>query len=175
MMATPLDATDPERAGALKHKVLARLTDLARHYRAFDAAIAEYGTGFPEQVFVDAAASEDPTVLNRVKAVERGLDQLFNYMAELAAQGLELAGVRAPGDEPNARADLRRLRDAGIIEPGLCERLVQVAAIRNRMVHDYVGLAARDTHEAARLLHAALPAFVTAYQGWLKSGFRAAP
>jgi len=41
--------------------------------------------------------------LNRVKAVERGVDQLYNYIAELAAFGLELAELRGRRDETNAR------------------------------------------------------------------------
>src|SRR5215211_742986 len=107
MTGAPLDASDPDRAAALKRKVLARLTDAARHYRALEAAMTEFGEGFPRARFVEAAASQDPADLNRVKAAERGLDQLFNYVAEFNALGLELAGLRQPDAEPNARADLR--------------------------------------------------------------------
>lgn len=171
MTGTPLDAADPQRATALKRKVLARLTDVARHYRALKAAMAEFGDGFPRQRFTEATGSEDPAELNRIKATERGLDQLFNYVAEFSALGLELAGLRAPDAEPNARADLRRLRDIGVIDAALCEQLVRVAAIRNRMVHDYVVLAGSDTHEAVRLLASALPRYVDAYQRWLSAGF----
>ncbi|MGH2746156.1 MAG: hypothetical protein ACRDN8_27425, partial [Thermoleophilaceae bacterium] len=104
-------------------------------------------------------------------ATERGLDQLFNYLAELGALGLELAGLRAPDAEPNAREDLRRLREIGVIETALCEQLVRVAGIRNRMVHDHVGLAGTEVHEAVRLLHGALPRYIAAYQDWLRAGF----
>ena len=58
-----------------------------------------------------------------MKTTPLGLDQLLNYLAELSALGLGLAGLRRGGDEANARADLRQLRDAGVIEPGLCEQL----------------------------------------------------
>jgi uncharacterized protein YutE (UPF0331/DUF86 family) len=167
----PLDASDPQRAAALKRKVLARVTDIARHYRALEAAIAAFGEGFPRECFARAAASEDPAELNRVKATERRLDQLFNYLAELAALGLKLARLRAPGAEPNARAEVRSLRDIGVLEPALCDQLVRVAGIRNRLVHDYVALSGVEVHEAVRLLHGALPRYIAAYQGWLRAGF----
>jgi uncharacterized protein YutE (UPF0331/DUF86 family) len=169
--AAPLEASDPERAAALKRKVLERLTDVTRHYRALEAAMAAFGEGFERDRFRHAAASEDPTELNQVKAVERGLDQLFNYIAELTALGLELAELRAPDDEPSARGDLRKLREIEVIDERLHNRLTRVAGLRNRMVHDYVGVAALDVHEAVRVLHAALPRFVGAYQGWLRAGF----
>lgn len=164
MTGAPLEASDPQRAAIVKRKVLERLADVARHYRALDVAMASFGEGFARDRFTGAAASEDPTELNRVKAVERGLDQLFNYLAELGALGLELAELRAPDDEPGARGDLRKLREIGVIDEQLRDQLTRVAGIRNRMVHDYVGVAALDVHQAVRLLHAALPRFVTAYQ-----------
>lgn len=51
------------------------------------------------------------------------------------------------------------------------DQLVRVAGIRNRMIHDYVGVAPADVHEAVRLLRIALPGFVSAYQGWVRAGF----
>lgn len=35
--------------------------------------------------------ADEPARLNQVKAVERGVDQLYNYIAQLASFGLELA------------------------------------------------------------------------------------
>jgi uncharacterized protein YutE (UPF0331/DUF86 family) len=135
--------------------------------------MATFGEGFGREQFVRAAASEDPSELNRVEAIERGVDQLLNYSAELSALGLELAELRAPEDEPSARGDLRRLRDIGVIDAELRDQLTLVSRVRNRMVHDYVGVAAIDVHEAARLIHAVLPRFVAAYQQWLRAGFPA--
>lgn len=133
--------------------------------------MAAFGEGFVRDQFARAAASDDPTELNRVKAIERGLDQLFNYVAELAALGLELAALRSPDDERNARHDLIRLREIGVIDEQVRDQLTRVASVRNRMVHDYVGVAALDVHEATRLIHAALPRFVGGYQRWLRAGF----
>ena len=171
MTGAPLERSDPQRAAVVKRKVLERLIDVPRHYRALEVAMAAFGEGFARDRFANAAASEDPTDLNSVKAIERGLDQLFNYLAELGALGLELAELRAPEDAPNARRDLRKLSEIGVIDERLSDDLTSIARVRNRMVHDYVGLAALDVHEAARLIDAALPRFVAAYQQWLRAGF----
>lgn len=171
MTPAPLDASDPHRAAALKRKVLGRLTDINRHYRALGAAMNELDGGFSRDRFVAAARSEDSTTLNRVKAIERGLDQLFNYIAELSALGLELAALRAPEDVPKARNDLRELQRIAVIDESLCTQLVRVAGIRNRMVHDYVEVSGDDVYEAVRILHAALPRYVGGYQDWLRAGF----
>ena len=51
--------------------------------------MAEFGEDFDLDAFRDAHASDDPGLLNQVKAIERGVDQLYNYIAELAALGLD--------------------------------------------------------------------------------------
>jgi hypothetical protein len=104
--AAPLEANDPDRARTLKAKIRDRVSDVRRHLVALRVAMAEFGEDFDLHEFTAAHASEDPIALNRVKAVERGVDQLYNYVAELTAFGLELAEVRARDDELNARRDL---------------------------------------------------------------------
>lgn len=74
--AAPLEAHDPERARALKAKIRDRVTDLRRHLVALRTAMADFGEDFDLEAFRQAHGSADPVVLNRVKAVERGLDRL---------------------------------------------------------------------------------------------------
>jgi hypothetical protein len=74
-----------------------------RHLIALRTAMAEFGENFDLDAFRAASKSEDPVALNQVRAVERGVDQLYNYVAELTAFGLEFAEVRARGDEAHAR------------------------------------------------------------------------
>ena len=64
--------------------------------------MAEFGEDFDLDEFQRAYDSDDPVLLNRVKAVERGVDQLCNYIAELVAFGLERPGsvCRRPGRLP---------------------------------------------------------------------------
>lgn len=113
----PLEASDPDRARALKTKIRDRISDVRRHLLALRAAMAEFGENFDLDAFTAACDSQDPKELNRVKAVERGVDQLYNYIAELTAYGLELAEVRARGQETNARVDLDALARIGVIGP----------------------------------------------------------
>jgi hypothetical protein len=74
--AVSLEAHDPDRARALKTKIRDRISDLNRHLVALRAGMAEFGEDFDLDAFQAAYDSEDPTELNRVKAVERGVDQL---------------------------------------------------------------------------------------------------
>jgi hypothetical protein len=115
--AAPLEANDPDRARALKTKIRDRISDVRRHLVALRAAMAEFGEDFDLDAFTTAYDSDDPKELNRVKAVERGVDQLYNYIVELAAYGLELAEVRTRGQETNARVDLDALARIGVIGP----------------------------------------------------------
>lgn len=85
------------------------MADVRRHLIALRTAVAEFGDDFDLDQFNIAHASDDPVALNHVKAVERGVDQLHNHIAELTALGLELAEVRMRGDELNARRDLQAL------------------------------------------------------------------
>src|SRR5215211_417908 len=111
----PLERTDPDRARVLKTKIRERVSDLRRHLIALRSAMAEFGEDFELDAFKEAHASEDPVALNKVKAVERGVDQLYNYIAELTTFGLELAEVRTRHDDLNARRDLRQLAEIGVI------------------------------------------------------------
>ncbi len=111
----PLEANDPERARALKAKIRDRVSDVRRHLLALRTAMAEFGEDFELDAFRTAYASEDPVELNRVKAVERGVDQLYNYIAELARLRIGACRASWTRDETNARLDLEALRDAGVI------------------------------------------------------------
>jgi hypothetical protein len=73
--AALLEANDPDRAQAFKTKIRDRIGDVRRHLVALRAAMAEFGENFDLDAFTAAYDSEDPKELNRVKAVERGVDQ----------------------------------------------------------------------------------------------------
>jgi hypothetical protein len=113
--SAPLEAHDPDRALALKAKVRDRVSDVRRHLIALRAAMAEFGEDFDVDAFRAAFDTDEPARLNQVKAVERGVDQLYNYIAELTAFGLELAEIRRRGDELDARRDLAALPRLGVV------------------------------------------------------------
>jgi uncharacterized protein YutE (UPF0331/DUF86 family) len=172
-VAAPLEANDPQRARALKAKIRDRVSDVRRHLLALRTAMAEFGEDFEMDVFRAAFISDDPVVLNRVKSVERGVDQLYNYIAELAAFGLELAELRGRRDETNARRDLDALRDAGVISGELTRRLQRLRELRRMLVHEYATATSEQVHESALIVTDSFPAFYDAYRAWIRRGFTA--
>jgi uncharacterized protein YutE (UPF0331/DUF86 family) len=171
----PLEAKDPQRARALKAKIRDRMSDVRRHLLALRTAMAEFGDDFDPDAFRTAYSSEDPIELNRVKALERGVDQLYNYIAELAAFGLELAELRGRRDATNARRDLDALRDAGVISRELTRRLQRLRELRRMLVHEYATATAEQVHESALIVTDNFPAFYDAYGAWIKRGFARRP
>lgn len=148
----PLEAQDPERVRWLKLKIRDRVSDVRRHLVALRTAMAEFGEDFDLDAFQAGHASQDPIELNRVKAVERGVDQLYNYIAELSAFGLELAEVRRHHDETNARRDLAALSRIGVLGSERARRLERLHELRRMLVHEYATATAEQVHEAARIL-----------------------
>src|SRR5919108_2047639 len=142
----PLERDDPDRARTLKAKIRDRVADVRRHLIALRTAMAEFGEDFDLEAFRAAHASDDPMALNRVKAVERGVDQLDNYVVELAAFGLELAEVRPRDAELNARRDIESLRRIGVIGPERARRLERLLGLRRLLVHEYAAATADQVH-----------------------------
>lgn len=171
----PLEAHDAERARTLKLRIRERISDVRRHLVALRTAMAEFGDDFDLDTFTIAYGSEDPVELNRVKAVERGADQLYNYIAELAAFGLELAEVRARDDELNARRDLAALSRIGVLGSEQARRLERLRELRRLLVHEYASATAEQVHEAARIVADEFVPFYDAYRRWIARGFSAEP
>jgi uncharacterized protein YutE (UPF0331/DUF86 family) len=170
-LAAPLEATDRARARTLKSKVRDRVSDVRRHLLALRTAMGEFGEDFDLGIFRATYASEDPVELNHVKAVERGVDQLCNYIAELSAFGLELAELRGHREEANARLDLEALRRAHVLSGELTRRLQRLRELRRLFVHEYATATAEHVHESALLVTANFPAFYEAYREWIERGF----
>jgi uncharacterized protein YutE (UPF0331/DUF86 family) len=171
----PLEASDSDRARALKAKIRDRVSDVRRHLIALRTAMAEFGEDFDLEQFQQAYDSDDPVLLNRVKAVERGVDQLYNYIAELAAFGLELAELRTRRQETNARADLDSLRRIGVIGPERARRLQRLRELRRLLVHEYATATAEQVHEAARIIASEFAPFYDGYRQWIGRGFSPNP
>lgn len=172
---SPLEAQDPDRARTLKAKIRDRVGDVRRHLIALRVAMAEFGEDFDLDEFRAAHASADPARLNQVKAVERGVDQLYNYIAELSAFGLELAGVRSRHEELNARRDLAALRRLGVLRPERARRLDRLRELRRLLVHEYASASADQIHEAARIAADEFVSFYDAYRAWIARGFANEP
>lgn len=171
--AAPLQAHDPDRVRALKAKIRDRIGDVRRHLLALRTAMAQFGEDFDLEAFSTAYASDDPVLLNQVKAVERGVDQLYNYIAELASFGLELAELRGRRDQTNARTDLDALRKAGVLSGELTSRLQRLRELRRMLVHEYATASAEQIHESATIVAESFTQFYNAYRDWIKRGFPA--
>lgn len=171
----PLEEHDPERARALKAKIRDRVSDVRRHLVALRTAMAEFGENFDLDAFRAAYDSDDPVALNQAKAVERGVDQLYNYIAELTAVGLELAEVRVRDDDLNARRDLQALKRIGVLRSQRAQRLERLRELRRLLVHEYATATAEQVHEAAGLVAAEFIPFYDVYRDWISRGFSAEP
>ncbi|MBK5232493.1 MAG: hypothetical protein JJE13_05895 [Thermoleophilia bacterium] len=169
--SSPLDAVDPGRAKSLKGKIKDRLDDAGRHLDALGVAMSGFGSGFDLVEFRAAFDSKDPDQLNSVKAVERGSEQLYNYIAELTRFGLELSTNREPSDEMNARRDFVTLRDIGVITGMQEARLQSLRELRRNLVHEYPGISAAQVHEAAVLVSQEFRPFIRSYGAWVKQSF----
>ena len=155
----------------MKGKVKDRLDDAGRHLDALVAAMGGFGFGFDLGEFRKAFESKDPDLLNRVKAVERGSEQLYNYIAELTRFGLELSTERDASDPSNARKDFRDLREIGVLSGVQEGRLQNLRELRRNLVHEYPGISAAQVHEAAVLVTEEFRPFIRSYAAWLRTGF----
>jgi uncharacterized protein YutE (UPF0331/DUF86 family) len=171
----PLEARDPERARVLKAKIRERVGDVRRHLIALRVAMAEFGEDFDLEAFRTAYDTDEPARLNQVKAVERGVDQLYNYIAELTAFGLELAEVRRRDDDLNARRDLAALPRLGVLGPERARRLERLRELRRLLVHEYASASADQVHEAALIVSDEFAPFYDAYRRWIGRGFVSVP
>lgn len=167
----PLEGSDPQRARVLKTKSLERITDVNRHLVALRVAMGEFGEDFDLAAFRQGYDSQDPVELNRVKAVERGVDLLFNYIADLTRFGLELAELRGRHDETNTRRDLDALQQAGVLTREQTRRLQRLRELRRLLVHEYATATAEQIHESAQILIEELVPFSNAYRDWIRRGF----
>ena len=169
--SSPLDSVDQGSAKSLRGKIKDRLSDADRHLNALIAAMGGFGGGFDLAEFRTAFNSADPELLNSVKAVERGSEQLYNYIAELTRFGLELSTNREPSDEPNARRDFETLRRIGVITGAQEVRLQSLRELRRNLVHEYPGISAAQVHEAAVLVSQEFRPFIRSFAAWVKVSF----
>ncbi len=116
--------------------------------------MARFGEDLDQDAFIKAYNPDD---LILVMAVERDLDHLYNYLADLARFGLELAELRDRDADLNARRDFDDLRRAKVLSAERTDDLQRIRELRRLMVHDYSQATAALTHEAARPSSASLP------------------
>jgi uncharacterized protein YutE (UPF0331/DUF86 family) len=147
------------------------LADFPRQYAALETAMAAFGRDFDLKLFRHAfETTNDMEAYNRVQAVERALGRVQNFVAELADAGVNLAQLpRPPMAEDGSRAQqaFEALRDARVIDRGLCRRLTRAQRARSAIEHGYVQAGAGDIRDAAVLVLESARSFIGAYGAWI--------
>lgn len=127
-----------------------------------------------EQITLDdyrrALVSSTTADLNAaVYPLERPFEIVDNILLELAEEGLAAAEKATGPDRP---ANVRRLRDLGVISAAQSERLIDCHRVRNDAQHGYVDIDPKIVYEAATILPDEALGFLRDYVAWLKkNGF----
>jgi predicted TIM-barrel fold metal-dependent hydrolase len=137
---------------------LRRLLDAEQHLRALEQSAAGFGGDFDLAEFESAWRSGAPEELNRANAVQAGYENVINACIKIAQELCELEGWTAPNREPTSIEALAQLRQHGVIGLKTHSALKETYERRGDMQHDYAGVAARELHDAAKLVlaHASL-------------------
>jgi hypothetical protein len=134
--------------------------------------MAAFGDGFDLARFKRAfETSEDIEAYNDVQAVERAIGRVQGYVAEMAVDGVRLVGLPsdpAGGEGFRATHAFEALRDAKLIDAGLCRRLARAQKGRSQIEHEYPGLRPGRVHDAAILIRETSLEFFTRFRTWIE-------
>ena len=132
------------------------------------AAMASVGPTVELNAVQAAATSADPNERNKVAAIERNVENLINWMRDLAARALDEGQEQDVVPRTKTTRDSwQRLADLGVIAPRSAERWRQVWAVRNTFGHQYApSVTVRGTFDAATIVLAELDDYVTRLQDW---------
>ena len=152
--------------------IVGHLEDFPRQYAALETAMAAFGQDFDLQRFKEAfTTKEDMEAYNRVQALERAVGRVQNFVAELAEAGMKVAHLPRPpmeGDGSSAEQAFEALRDARVINGGLCRRLTRAQKARSMIEHSYVQTPAGDVHRGAELVRETARDFIGSYRAWIE-------
>lgn len=154
-----------------RREIAEHLEQFPRQYAALESAMAAFGGNFDLREFKAAFDTiEDMEAYNRVQALERALGRVQNFVADLAESAVKLAELQPPLKEAGGSAAraFESLREAGVIDGGLCRRLVRAQVARATIEHGYLQVSAGDVHRAAELVHDAARDFIGRYRTWIE-------
>jgi hypothetical protein len=158
--------------GRWRRDIVRHLEEFPRQYAALESAMAAFGGDFDMQEFKEAFnTADDMEAYNRVQAVERAIGRVQNFVADLAEAGTRLAGLPRPAIADRgsiAQQAFEALRDAHVIDPSLCRRLIQAQNARSMIEHSYVQTPAGDVHRAAEFVHRTALEFIGRYRTWIQ-------
>lgn len=124
--------------------------------------MARFGDGFDRDAFLAACESDDPATINAVTALEGDFGRIVNWLRQVADLGYHEL-VRLGKVEKGDGRPIDALVEAGVLRGADRDRLEELVQLRNRLQHDYPGVAPAQLHEAVGLLLAALPLLIARY------------
>jgi len=134
--------------------------------------MAAFGDEFELAQFRRAfETSDDINAYNDVQAVERAAARVQGYVGDMAMDGVRLAGPPsdpAGGEGFRATHAFETLRDAKVIDAGLCRRLARAQKGRSQIEHEYPGLRAGRVHDTAILIRETSLEFFTRFRTWVE-------
>ena len=139
-----------DQSALLETAIKERLVDAQRHLLTLDYAAAAFGADFELIAFEDAWRSSEPEQLARAYAVQAGYENVINACIAIAQELCRLERWAPSGAEPSSIEALRLLHEHGVITAGTRGALKDAQERRSEVQHDYVNVAAREIHAAAR-------------------------
>ncbi|MGC9974279.1 MAG: HepT-like ribonuclease domain-containing protein [Gaiellaceae bacterium] len=139
-----------DREALLELSIRERLLDGQRHLNALEHAAVELGDDFDLDAFETAWGSNDPDELTRAYAIQAGYENVINACIKVAQELCRLEGWSDPRVEPLSIEALKLLHEHGVINAKTRSALKDAQERRSDVQHDYVNVAAREIHEAAR-------------------------
>lgn len=154
----------------LRTEILARLEEFDYQLLLLTEAMKEFGEAFDLREFKRAFEKESGVAgSHKVQTVERSFSHVQNFMAQLAEDGGMLTRLEPPKihEGPAARA-FEALKEAGVIDASLCDRLKRCQQARSEIEHDYIHVTAGRVHEMAKLAADSAPEFIERYKQWIE-------
>ena len=136
-----------ERHQILETTVKARILDTHKHLEALQTAVAAFSNDFGLPEFERAWAGDVDERLTTYP-IQAGYENVINGCMRIAQELCKLNGWSSANVEPNANEALNLLHENGIITAKSRTALKGAYERRNGIQHDYVGMAAREIHQA---------------------------
>lgn len=156
----------------LVRRIVSRIEDFPRQHAAMESAMAAFGDEFDRTSFKRAfETKDDMSAYNDVQSVERAVGRVQGYVADMAMDAVrlvELPSDPAGGEGFRAAHAFKALRDAKVVDAGLCRRLVKAQSHRSQIEHEYPGLLAGKLHDAAVLIRETSREFFARYRAWIE-------
>jgi uncharacterized protein YutE (UPF0331/DUF86 family) len=157
-----------DRPAALETSIKERLLDAQRHLQTLEYAAAAFGGDFELAPFEDAWRSSEPEQLARAYAVQAGVENVINACVRIAQELCRLEGWAPAGPDPSSVEALELLHEHGVITAKTRAALKDAQERRSDVQHDYVNIAARELHAAARLVMEHAPLLLQGAAGQLR-------